>query len=1774
MQASDVWVPQRPQPALFQAPRGSPSASALSHHALAAPAGAGSAGPASAPGSPQDAALAVLQQFVTERMYAEGSAPGAHGPQAPYKIVHQNPAAPSRRQPDQFGAPAQSARPHRAVHFANGQFHNTAFAPNRVVFSRNPVAPGGNHEPSKSSGLVAQQEHGWNRVSSSTGRPNYGRHPSLALPFQLHNQGAPGGHGRCGQQQYHMLQQPGPRTEAFSRAGAQGLAGASSSDAQAWTPSLSAPQGQPRQWSYYSYPFSSLGDSSAAGIALQAGQQRYPASQACLQGKASDRPQNIPNRPAENSDTVSPLGDVRNSGFPSNQPFGAVNPTVNVSQNAREAAESITVNGRFLPALTSSQFGRAPCHAGQQTPTRPGFLGGDGGMGALEAAASRGDSTVSGASGSLDSGRGHGALSENIRHDAGKPPETNSNSTWPSSGLNREAQPQLPHFPQVKTGTNTPTFTPSASVSNTPTCNSLPPAGLPPPPYPRGLEQSYLVTVKKDTRGEGFTAHNVILIDKPSSAGGTRQLPGRRRGSSGRGSSSDSLLRGRGPEAPGPMSAAHVSDQPAALPLPPAVQQRGLSQGAGRSSVFQQHRHTQENSFLRDHTVSGQLVGSSMASTALPTGPVPQKMRASDVKLRNELRKGVAEVLCAFLSKCKTSQTDMSPTNMPAQTQTANLSPSQNESPKDVGTPARGEYATPGKEEYSHSLIGKLLCSSLSRASEPQIAIVPPITQKYVASPEKLRAFLNADHDLPFKILNVWSQLEDHASCSELPIKEDFVSSLASAHSDGKVAQEISSKSPPAKGVEAPATAEVAQTSAESPSLRAPPGSWRDQPFKITPAHCTESQASPGGHSMGSLVGLSSGPHSCEKQQSGKNEDSLGPDSNLSTCTLASVPVKEWTLERIQQLVNLFHDCVARDPGCYGVEEVANQRWAVRNDEPLDPRESDHEIESIVNFWSSGITLDQQSVIFSEVKPDCFEKIAPHCITVGPSAVPCVVEEYKSTWLNLNEKLDDIDKECGFPLCLLLKYQMTETESSTSHVQEMQNLEAASLTTCEQTEDLAPPAETESANIEDALCNTQVTVVQPGNEIFSVILNESGKEELKGSPPVETPVQREVIPENYCCLLRLLEDYTGSPLSPSCNCQFRSKSEKEHLTGRTPSTGNGGGLVKVCAESSPEQLPGAGDLPRVTEPQLQTPVASRDLAQVTEVQKGEMDLGAEHTTIAAVKHKELNGKILRSRFKSSQKAAPERQGESEVPHKRQRGEDLTSGKGRRRDCVVKLLQLPAPLKRSQSHKGENLDRVGGGESGQGRKGEVDREILIPSVAKKSPPSRRRTEGQNAQVVVSVASGTSSAGGPGNKHDKGHKSEGRKREREDGFDCPPSRLAKLHLAVHSSADAKQTPKEEKEPLSKKKSSSETGPARSEKRGERTVSLVLFGSGSNSSLEVRSSDGNLALRRKINPPPVIEFTIRSKKDCAEKAALPKEHVLLNKNRLSEVGLEAKEEKKSQTKCSGRPQQSKTKQSLGNKGPDNHMTTEHPSEYSQGSLHRRVVDFKGTDRYYKPMDQHRRKKGSQLKTENPKSCSKSVLSLNEQSDSDIKTCGDVKKSVLRRRASQHEQKQIAFRKLQHKERTKSQGTVAPICLVRKRKRPSIMQEAFTKRVSASGSPTTAEKDKLLQFKLWPDTGDLFGFKDEGSLKKESRQHPNSVKRAGSLRETGMQAGSSKPKQWKIKGYWSQSSEGRSPEKEPTSPGAASPLLTPSSKTTADATFQEYKKRFLEKELKVDKK
>ncbi|XP_065148081.1 uncharacterized protein [Paramisgurnus dabryanus] len=128
----------------------------------------------------------------------------------------------------------------------------------------------------------------------------------------------------------------------------------------------------------------------------------------------------------------------------------------------------------------------------------------------------------------------------------------------------------------------------------------------------------------------------------------------------------------------------------------------------------------------------------------------------------------------------------------------------------------------------------------------------------------------------------------------------------------------------------------------------------------------------------------------------------------------STIPVIEWPLEKLHVLINFVKEVedghqknIKNEPG----KEILKLYWngdVQKFHNVVDTGIYQNVLEEVYSYCPS-----KDDVILRQIKTDARFQVAEDFHVLKHNEDPPKME-YKSSWLNLNEKLDDIDKECGY----------------------------------------------------------------------------------------------------------------------------------------------------------------------------------------------------------------------------------------------------------------------------------------------------------------------------------------------------------------------------------------------------------------------------------------------------------------------------------------------------------------------------------------------------------------------------------------------------------------------------------------------------------------------------------------------------------------------------------------------------------------------------------------
>ncbi|XP_028673597.2 uncharacterized protein si:ch211-106e7.2 [Erpetoichthys calabaricus] len=611
-----------------------------------------------------------------------------------------------------------------------------------------------------------------------------------------------------------------------------------------------------------------------------------------------------------------------------------------------------------------------------------------------------------------------------------------------------------------------------------------------PPPYSKAQEHAFLVTVKKDAQGEGFSAQNVILIGKsPFSEVNNVLLSSAKQ----QADVEKTIQDTSNSAAPLPRSqdsermthTQHIGNSTASL-----VQQTELSKQLKRAipessqsiHLVPSPSHSAKSVAESNNGASVEMVEDAFKKCSMETIHGPKKTQYSDhVVLREELRREVIKHLGGIILKTPATTQNL-PVLQKEGSQSEETVDSDNLSKKITSS---GPSLSVDGKTSNRGLLAKLLGPGLSRANEPQVAIVPPITQKPAEAENEV--FSNVNDEVPFKIINVCSLVEmpsdspeslelqkfstsetnevealrqnSNSECIIIDETVEVITPSAEQDSDvifvrctsrkDDIEKDILiadvSETPTALNcgaIKYPIDKEISHfTSTEQESESVPVICHKAQDDNL----CEETQTCQDvsmeknitmeANYEGTLCVSSSVPNQTT-QEDCKETTTLSEDEIKTVdFDLSSVPCITWTLPELIVLMDSLP--ILEDMGSMScVDRLINEFW---NGDMEDFTAEFHKANTMIkvfwSFWNVDSSTEIRTIrdgVLSEVKPDEFSKVAKHCKVLGDEIMAAEDINYKSSWLNLNEQVDDIDKEFGYPPCVSSQIYNCVTKMSES----------------------------------------------------------------------------------------------------------------------------------------------------------------------------------------------------------------------------------------------------------------------------------------------------------------------------------------------------------------------------------------------------------------------------------------------------------------------------------------------------------------------------------------------------------------------------------------------------------------------------------------------------------------------------------------------------------------------------------------------------------------------
>nr|XP_046153330.1 uncharacterized protein LOC123994593 isoform X2 [Oncorhynchus gorbuscha] len=370
--------------------------------------------------------------------------------------------------------------------------------------------------------------------------------------------------------------------------------------------------------------------------------------------------------------------------------------------------------------------------------------------------------------------------------------------------------------------------------------------------------------------------------------------------------------------------------------------------------------------------------------------------------------------------------------------------------------------------------------TAVATAPPPPVAIVPPMGPQQ--SPEPMETE-NAGNELPFKILQTWSINEKQAENLWERAKDD-ASSLSVLNEMVQVESLLSSECD--KPVDASATSSMASTGEDNDEVlqvitqmdkRSP------SPFVHTNPQATD------------IVCIGGAQIIVE------GSSNVADESTLDLSTIAEVQFKLCALQRLVTYLESATTVTEAKDGCLGA--ILELYWGGDTSNLLEALKDqmDEKIMQDVSAWAAE---DEKAVVLFAVSGislgEVLEKF-PIPVHVDTSSQV----GYRSSWLNVNEKLNDIGKDSGRAWSLWFIPDLTTNTDLTMDAEPPTNtdltMDAEPPTNTDLTMDVDPPTNTDlptNADLEPEPCSPMIlTVLTPEDAVKLLAETEAPDTDLK-----------------------------------------------------------------------------------------------------------------------------------------------------------------------------------------------------------------------------------------------------------------------------------------------------------------------------------------------------------------------------------------------------------------------------------------------------------------------------------------------------------------------------------------------------------------------------------------------------------------------------------------------------------------------------------------------------
>ncbi|XP_018585328.1 uncharacterized protein LOC108920777 [Scleropages formosus] len=397
------------------------------------------------------------------------------------------------------------------------------------------------------------------------------------------------------------------------------------------------------------------------------------------------------------------------------------------------------------------------------------------------------------------------------------------------------------------------------------------------------------------------------------------------------------------------------------------------------------------------------------------------------------------------------------------------------------------------------------------------IAVVPPISQQSSVI-DRIECAASAEGCLPCKIQSAWSLTGDsdgnkpHDEGSNLRLSQNGMDKVISgSFSDG-----VACRGKPAEMVSSLSNQQHSKSTNQ------------------------------GTLNMGSRNEISCSEFHSNSEGTARNNHNNKDDLENVFC-LSTIPVSEWTIDNLRKLIAYLE--IVETPAKYNkrvVSQIMDLFWGGDQKNLLNAL-CVGLYRTIFHYWE--VSIDEKNpVVLSQFDNACMKKMAEKCHILEHGATFSETA-YKSSWLHLNEKLDDIDMEHGFPMFPSFDVKMPGKGNQSSELNAIEQSKVIGPVTKTVDMDLQQMVlRVPATELPDPLSSIEIKVLplEDAKKYFDSIASESGLTgERQNKELAQDSEKKDSQNYVYCCISKWIEVLNGQEENSLCRCQSQGSQKME-----------------------------------------------------------------------------------------------------------------------------------------------------------------------------------------------------------------------------------------------------------------------------------------------------------------------------------------------------------------------------------------------------------------------------------------------------------------------------------------------------------------------------------------------------------------------------------------------------------------------------------------------------